>query len=72
MATEVHAAGLIIAIPGEIDLSGEFDPVLITAADRPSNDSLPAVPDPAADHECTELKSAREDIESSINGSASF
>ena len=50
MATEVHAAGLIIAIPGEIDLSGEFDPVLLTAADRPDKDTLPAVPDPAADH----------------------
>ena len=63
MATELHAAGVITAIPGEIDLSGEFDPVLITAADRPSNDTLPVMPDPAADHECTELKRRREDIE---------
>jgi Xaa-Pro aminopeptidase len=63
VATELHAAGVITAIPGEIDLSGEFDPVLITAADRPSNDSLPVMPDPAADHECSELKRRREDIE---------
>ena len=63
MATELHAAGVITAIPGEIDLSGEFDPVLVTAADRPPNDTLPAVPDPAADHECSELKRRREDIE---------
>ncbi len=63
MTTELHAGGVITAIPGEIDLSGEFDPVLITAADRPSNDTLPVMPDPAADHECSELKKRREDIE---------
>jgi Xaa-Pro aminopeptidase len=63
VATELHAAGVIAAIPGEIDLSAEFDPVLITAADRPSTDTLPVMSDPAADHECTELKWRREDIE---------
>ena len=63
MTTELHVGGVITAIPGEIDLSGEFDPVLITAADRPSNDTLPVMPDPAADHECSELKRRREDIE---------
>jgi len=63
VATELHVGGVITAIPGEIDLSGEFDPVLITAADRPSNDTLPVMPDPAADHECSELKRRREDIE---------
>ena len=63
MATELYVGGVITAIPGEIDLSGEFDPVLITAADRPSNDTLPVMPDPAADHECSELKRRREDIE---------
>jgi Xaa-Pro aminopeptidase len=64
LATELHAASVIhTAIPGEIDLLDHFDPVLITAADRPSNDSLPVMPDPAADHECTELKRRREDID---------
>ncbi|MGZ3316957.1 MAG: M24 family metallopeptidase, partial [Isosphaeraceae bacterium] len=63
MATELHVGGVITAIPGEIDFSGEFDPVLITAADRPFNDTLPVMPDPAADHECSELKRRREDIE---------
>jgi len=43
----------------------EFDPVLLTAADRPSpsQDSLPALPDPAADHSAVELKRRREDVE---------
>jgi Xaa-Pro aminopeptidase len=54
---------VIAAVPGEIDLSGEFDRVLVTAADRPSTDTLPVMPDPAADHGDIELKRRRDDIE---------
>ena len=63
VATDTDSGALISIIPGDIDLSGEFDPVRITAADRPYNDTLPVMPDPAADHECTELERRREDIE---------
>ncbi len=63
MSTELHVGSVITALPGDIDLSGEFDPVLITAADRPHTDTLPVVPDPAADHENLELRRRREDIE---------
>ena len=63
MSTELHVGGLITSIPGEIDLSGEFDRVRVTAADRPSVDTLPVVPDPAADHGQAELIYRREDIE---------
>jgi Xaa-Pro aminopeptidase len=54
---------VITLVPGEIDLSGEFDRVLETAADRPSTDTLPVTADPAADHGCVELKRRRDDIE---------
>jgi len=63
VSTELHIGGLITSIPGEIDLSGEFDRVRVTAADRPSGDTLPVVPDPAADHGQAELIYRREDIE---------
>jgi Xaa-Pro aminopeptidase len=41
----------------------EFDRVLVTAADRPDNDTLPALPDPAADHGDAELQARRDDVE---------
>jgi Xaa-Pro aminopeptidase len=63
VVTETDTGGLIAIIPADIDLSGEFDPVKVTAADRPDNDSLPELPDPAADHEDTDLARRREDIE---------
>lgn len=63
VATETDSGGLISIIPGDIDLSGEFDPVRITAADRPDQDSLPVMPNPAADHQDTELARRRQDIE---------
>ena len=61
--TETHAGALITVLPGDLDFSGEFDRVLITAADRPDIDTLPAMSDPAADHENHELRRRREDIE---------
>jgi len=63
VSTEIHASSLITLLPGDVDLSGEFDRVLATAADRPSVDTLPITTDPAADHGCLELKRRREDIE---------
>ena len=63
MSTEIHVGGLSSSIPGAIELSGEFDRVLHTAADRPQTDTLPPVCDPTADHGDEELKHRREDVE---------
>jgi Xaa-Pro aminopeptidase len=63
VSTELHVGGLSSSIPGAIELSGEFDRVLHTAADRPNTDSLPAVCDPTADHGDEELQRRREDVE---------
>jgi Xaa-Pro dipeptidase len=63
VSTEIHVQGLVASLPGEIDLSGEYDRVRVTAMDRPDIDTLPVMPDPAADHEQAELKRRREDIE---------
>ena len=63
MSTEIHVGGLSSSIPGAIELSGEFDRVLHTAADRPHTDTLPAVCDPTADHGDEELQRRREDVE---------
>jgi len=41
----------------------DFDRVRETAADRPEADTLPVVPDPAADHESADLKRRRDDVE---------
>jgi Xaa-Pro aminopeptidase len=63
VSTEIHVGGLSSSIPGAIELTGEFDRVLHTAADRPHTDTLPALPDPAADHGDAELKARRDDVE---------
>ena len=63
MSTEIHVGGLSSSIPGAIELTGEFDRVLHTAADRPHTDTLPALRDPAADHGDEELKRRRDDVE---------
>lgn len=63
MATELHFAGLSSSVPGALDLTLEFDRVLITAADRPHTDTLPALPDPAADHGDAALQARRDDVE---------
>ena len=63
MSTEIHVGGLSSSIPGAIELTGEFDPVLVTAADRPSTDTLPALRDPAADHGDEEQQRRRDDVE---------
>ncbi len=63
MATVIHANGLSAAVPGALELTGEFDRVLYTAADRPHTDTLPIPCDPAADHENEEMKRRRDDVE---------
>jgi Xaa-Pro aminopeptidase len=63
VSTEIHIGGLSSSIPGAIELTGEFDRVLLTAADRPHTDTLPAVCDPAADHGDIDLKRRRDDVE---------
>jgi len=65
LATYTPVGDLSSIYPGALELTQEFDPVLLTAADRPSpsQDSLPAIADPAADFGDTELKRRREDVE---------
>jgi Xaa-Pro aminopeptidase len=65
LATYTHVSGLSSSLAGALELTQEFDPVLVTAADRPSpsQDSLPALADPAADFGGAELKRRREDVE---------
>jgi len=65
LATDTHVGDLSSSLAGALDLTQEFDPVLVTAADRPSpsQDSLPALADPAADFGAAELKRRREDVE---------
>jgi Xaa-Pro dipeptidase len=59
----IDVLGVSSAIPGAHELSGEWDRVLITAADRPNTDTLPALRDPAADHEGEEVARRRADVE---------
>jgi Xaa-Pro aminopeptidase len=63
VSTELHLVGMSSSVPGAIDLTMEFDRVLLTAADRPSVDTLPALTDPAADHGDVELRARRNDVE---------
>jgi len=64
MSTEIHLGGLISeSDTGSVPFVKEFDRVRQTAADLPSRDSLPAVPDPAADHGNDQLMRRRQDIE---------
>jgi Xaa-Pro aminopeptidase len=63
VSTEIHVGGLSSSVPGAVDLTGEFDRVLVTAADRPNNDTLPKPLDPAADHGDSALQQRRDDVE---------
>jgi Xaa-Pro dipeptidase len=63
VSTEVHIQSLVTSMFGEITLPDESDRVRVTALDRPDIDTLPEIPDPAADHEQAERKRRREDIE---------
>jgi Xaa-Pro aminopeptidase len=63
VSTEIHVGGMSASIPGAIELTGEFDRVMLTAADRPDTDTLPALRDPTADHGDEELRRRRDDVE---------
>jgi Xaa-Pro aminopeptidase len=63
LSTELFVGGQVSSIPGALDLTVEFDRVLVTAADRPSHDSLPVRCDPTADHQDIELVRRRADVE---------
>src|SRR5262249_22204382 len=63
VSTEISVVSLGPAISHPISLPAEFDRVMLTAADRPSTDSLPALADPTADHEDAELQRRRADVE---------
>lgn len=63
MSTEIHIQGLFGPLPGDAEVAGRCDRVRETAMDRPENDSLPTVPDPACDHENADQRRRREDIE---------
>ncbi|ODT97911.1 MAG: peptidase M24 [Planctomycetes bacterium SCN 63-9] len=64
MSTEIHLGGFISpSHAGPVPFSKEFDRIRHTAADRPHTDSLPTVPDPAADHCNDELLKRRQDID---------
>jgi Xaa-Pro aminopeptidase len=63
VATATQREGLIALPDGEADLSDGFDPVLLTAEDRPNTTTLPALPDPAADHGDKTVARRREDVE---------
>jgi Xaa-Pro aminopeptidase len=65
LATYTHVGSVNATFPGGLELTEEIDPVLLTAADRPSpsQDSLPALADPAADFGAADLKRRRDDVE---------
>ncbi len=63
VATGIQFDGLSSAIPGALELSGEWDRVLVTAADRPDTDTLPPLLDPTADHGDEDLVRRRADVE---------
>jgi Xaa-Pro aminopeptidase len=63
LSTDLFVGGQISSIPGALDQTLEFDRVLVTAADRPSNDTLPGRSDPTADHQDVELVRRRDDVE---------
>ena len=63
MSTEIYVGEPIGLLGGHVTDTSGYDRVRETAADRPAEDSLPDVPDPAGDHEDAERKRRREDVE---------
>ncbi|WP_165250766.1 M24 family metallopeptidase [Paludisphaera soli] len=63
MSTELYIGGPIGLLGGQVSDPEVYDRVRETAADRPAEDSLPDVPDPAGDHEDLERKLRRDDVE---------
>ncbi len=63
MASDTSHSALVVPPLQMMDLSAVFDRVLQTASDRPEEDSLPPLPDPAADHGEGEVALRRADVE---------
>ncbi len=68
MSTEVATDGRILTWGDDMTLAQglgavEFDPVLLTAHDRPESTSIPVMIDPAADHLAPELAARRAEVE---------
>ncbi|WP_337176370.1 aminopeptidase P family protein [Paludisphaera sp.] len=63
MSTELHIGGSIGWTASDEPPTEVYDRVLETAADRPAEDSLPDVPDPARDHGDAERSLRRQDVE---------
>ena len=63
MSTEIHIGGLILPFPDDLEMPDLSDRVLFTAGDRPNTDSMPVLPDPAADHVDPVLAARRSDVE---------
>jgi Xaa-Pro dipeptidase len=68
LASEVHVEGLSGEFALELGVGGgmampTFDRVMITAGDRPQEDSLPALIDPTANHLNPEVAGRRADVE---------
>ncbi len=58
-----HAIPVELLEEDEVDFAEEPDPIRSTADDRPNTTTLPARPDPAADHGDSVVTRRREDIE---------
>jgi Xaa-Pro aminopeptidase len=63
MASQTSQGALVVPPLEMMDLSADFDRVMQTAGDRPEQDSLPPLPDPAADHRDAEVVRRRQDVE---------
>ncbi len=63
MASDASHSALVVPPLQMMDLAAVFDRVLQTASDRPEEDSLPPLPDPAADHGDGAIALRRADVE---------
>jgi Xaa-Pro aminopeptidase len=63
VSTEIYVGGPVGWTTSDEPPTEVYDRVLETAADRPAEDSLPNVPDPACDHGDAERRRRREDVE---------
>ena len=63
MSTELYTGGPVGLLESDASEVQVYDRVRVTAADRPAEDSLPVVPDPAGDHGDVDRKRRRDDVE---------
>jgi Xaa-Pro aminopeptidase len=72
VASDASQAALVVPSLEMMDLPVDLDRVLRTAGDRPAVDSLPPLPDPAADRGDGELARRRDDVEEKQRRIAAF